>query len=134
MLNLPSVSRDEAIKAAGEMLASRGLVTEDYVGAMFEREEAVSTYLANGVALPHGTFQAKDTVLDTGIVVLQYPNGVEWPNGTAHLVVGLAARGDDHVEVLSQLAEVLQDEDLCHELWATEDPEFVYQVLTGQGG
>ena len=79
-------------------------------------------------------FDRPTLVLDTGIVVLQYPNGVEWPNGTAHLVVGLAARGDDHVEVLSQLAEVLQDEDLCHELWATEDPEFVYQVLTGQGG
>ena len=61
---------------------------------------------------------------------MQYPDGVEWPNGTAHLVVGLAANSDSHVAILSQLAEVLQDESLCEELWTTTDPEFIYNALT----
>lgn len=129
-LGQASVSRDEAILAAGAALVARGLVSEAYPTAMVQREETVSTFMGNGVALPHGTFEAKDAVLGTGIVVLQYPEGVEWPNGTAHLVIGLAASSDAHVTVLSQLAEILQDEELCEQLWTTPDLEFMFTTLT----
>lgn len=128
-----TVDRDSAIKAAADMLVERGLVDDTYGTAMLQREETVSTYMGNGVALPHGTFEAKDAVLGTGIVVLQYPDGVEWPNGTARLVVGLAAKGEAHVEVLSQLAEVLQDEDLCERLAQTDDAGVIYEALTATG-
>lgn len=131
MLGLESVDRDAAIDAAGRLLMERGLATESYAAAMHDREATVSTFLGNGVALPHGTYEAKEEVLGTGIVVMQYPDGVEWSNGTAHLVIGLAAQGDDHVEVLSQLADVLQDEVLAKELWASDDLDFVYDTLTG---
>jgi mannitol/fructose-specific phosphotransferase system IIA component len=130
VLGRASVSRDEAITDAGDRLVARGLVKPDYVAAMLERETTVSTFMGNGVALPHGTFEAKDAVLGTGIVVVQYPDGVEWPNGVAHLVVGLAAKNDDHVVVLSQLAEVLQDEELCEQLWRTDSVDFVFDSLT----
>ena len=133
MLGLGSVDRDRAIEAAGEILVQRGLATESYVAAMHDREETVSTFLGNGVALPHGTYEAKGEVRGTGIVVMQYPDGVEWPNGTAHLVIGLAAQGDEHLEVLSQLADVLQDEVLAKELWTSDDLDFVYNTLTGAG-
>ena len=63
--------------------------------------------------------------------VMQYPEGVEWPNGIAHLVIGLAAQGEEHVQVLSQLADVLQDEVLAKELWTSDDLDFVYGTLTG---
>lgn len=131
-LGLESVSKDDAVAAAGAALVERGVVRADYIDAMHRREETVSTYMANGVALPHGTFDAKEAVLGTGIVVMQYPDGVEWPNGTAHLVIGLAAQNDDHVHVLSNLAEVLQDEDLCAQLWTTGDREFVYDTLASE--
>jgi PTS system mannitol-specific IIC component len=130
VLGQPSVAKNEAISAAGRLLVKRGLVMDDYVEAMIKREATVSTYMGNGVALPHGTFESRHTVLGTGIVVLQYPKGVAWPNGMAHLVIGLAASSDAHVAVLSQLASILQDKDLCELLWTTEDREFVYATLS----
>lgn len=131
-LGLDSVDRDAAIAAAGAKLVERGVATQAYVDSMFDRESTVSTFLGNGVALPHGTYEAKGEIRGTGIVVLQYPDGVEWPNGMAHLVIGLAAVGEEHVEVLSQLAEVLQDEVLAEKLWTASDPDFVYKALIGE--
>ena len=111
---LPSVSKTEAIRYVGSLLVERGHVTEGYVDAMLQREETVSTFLGNGVAMPHGTFESRDWVHSTGIVVAQYPDGVDWGVGTAHLVIGLGAVGDDHVAVLSHIADVLQDLSLIH--------------------
>lgn len=123
-------SMNEAIEHAGGLLVARGSVSDEYIDGMKQRETKVSTYLGNGVALPHGLLESKDCIRSTGIVVVQHPDGVDWQAGTAHLVVGLAAVGDDHVKVLSQLAEVLQDEDLCETLWRTDDAQFLYDCLT----
>jgi len=126
-----STSMDEAIEFVGGRLVARGSVSADYVDGMKQREEVVSTYLGNGVALPHGVLASKEAVVSTGIVVAQYPEGVDWGGaGTAHLVVGLAAVGDDHVKVLSQLAEILQDTELCERLWATDDADYLYEQLS----
>lgn len=122
-------SQDEAIEFVGAALAELGLVEPSYADSMKRREESFSTYLGNGVALPHGTFDAKDTVSGTGIVIAQYPDGVAWGDGIAHLVIGLAATGEDHINVLAQLAEVLQDEELCERLWTTDDVDLVYDSL-----
>ena len=130
VVGLETVSRDEAIDLVGGMLVARGVVTGDYVAGMHQREATVSTFLGNGVAMPHGTFETKSAVLGTGIVVAQYPDGIEWgDSGTVHLVIGLAATGEDHVTILSQMAEVLQDEDLCAELWTTTDGDRLHAVL-----
>ena len=126
---LPSVTKEEAITYVGSMLVERGHVGDDYVAAMLEREETVSTFLGNGVAMPHGTFESRDSVKSTGIVVAQYPDGIDWGVGTAHLVIGLGAVGDDHVGVLSHIAEVLQDEEVAEELWTTDNAEHLYSVL-----
>lgn len=130
---LPSVSKTQAIEFVGAMLVERGHIAEPYVAAMLQREETVSTFLGNGVAMPHGTFESRDQVKSTGIVVAQYPEGIDWGVGTAHLVIGLAAVGDDHVAVLSHIAEVLQDEEVAEGLWTTTDQEHLYQVLTTGG-
>lgn len=123
-------SMDEAIEHAGRLLMARGSISEEYIDGMKQREAKASTYLGNGVALPHGLLESRDCIRSTGIVVVQHPEGVDWQAGTAHLVVGLAAVGDDHVRVLSQLADVLQDEDLCETLWRTDDAQFLYDCLT----
>ena len=127
---LPSVSKEEAIRFVGNLLVERGHVGQSYVDAMVEREESVSTFLGNGVAMPHGTFESKEAIVSSGIVVAQYPDGVDWGVGTAHIVIGLGAVGDDHVVILSHMAEILQDEDQAKELWDTPDQEFLYKVLT----
>ncbi len=127
-------SMDEAIEFAGGMLVARGSVSPEYVEAMLQREQMVSTYLGNGVALPHGTLESKDFICSTGIVVAQYPDGVDWRSGTAHLVVGLAAVGEDHVRVLSQLAEILQDEKLCQRLAQSNDASLIYECLSSPSG
>ena len=130
ILGCRAASMSEAIDFVGGRLVARGSVTADYVDGMHKREEVVSTYLGNGVALPHGVLESKEAVVSTGIVVAQYPDGVDWVQGTAHLVVGLAAVGEDHVRVLSQLAEILQDEGLCERLWVTDDADYLYEQLS----
>ena len=122
---------ETAIEFVGGLLVERGIVNPGYIAGMKAREETVSTYFGNGVALPHGTYETRDEIKGTGIVVAQYPDGVTWGDGVAHLVIGLAATGEDHMAVLSQLAEVLQDEDLCERLWKTDDQEFVHETLSG---
>lgn len=123
-------SMNDAIEFAGGLLVSRGSVLPEYVEGMRQREQVVSTYLGNGVALPHGVLESKSYIRSTGIVVAQYPDGVDWGPGTAYLVVGLAAVGDDHVRVLSQLAEILQDEDLCGALAQSDDASYIYTCLS----
>ncbi len=123
----------EAIEFVGNQLVARGVVDESYIDGMKQREESVLTYLGNGVALPHGTFESKDAIRGTALIVAQYPDGVDWGGNQAHLVIGLAAVGDDHVKVLSQIAEVLQDDDVCRELWTTDDADHVFDVLAGDG-
>lgn len=77
-LGLPSVTKEEAIRAAGALLAKRGYVDDSYADAMVEREKLVSTYMGMGVAIPHGTSQKKGTVKKSGVVLLQYPQGVDF--------------------------------------------------------
>lgn len=124
---------EEAIEFVGGQLVARDVVDESYIAGMKKREESVLTYLGNGVALPHGTYESKDAIRGTAIVVAQYPSGLDWGGNEVHLVIGLAAVGDEHVQVLSQIAEVLQDEDICHQLWTTDDADFVFEVLAGDG-
>ncbi len=129
-VGLASVDRDTAIRAAGRALFEAGLVEEAYIEAMVNRESTISTFMGNGCALPHGTFEAKSAILGTGIVVMQYPDGIDWDGPEAKLVIGLAAVGDDHVAVLGQLAEVLMDEELSEALAVTTDAEFVFETLS----
>ncbi|MEM8705496.1 MAG: PTS sugar transporter subunit IIA [Actinomycetota bacterium] len=130
MIGCEAASMEDAIRLVGGRLVERGSVEPSYIDGMLEREATVSTFLGNGVALPHGVLASKGAILTTGIVVGQFPAGVDWGAGTAHLVVGLAATGDEHVAVLSQLAEVLMDEELCDALAQTSDADFILTTLT----
>ncbi|MDD7114024.1 MAG: PTS mannitol transporter subunit IICBA [Lachnospiraceae bacterium] len=128
-LNLTPVSKEDAIQAAGELLNKLGYVDETYVAAMQEREKLVSTYMGMGVAIPHGTTQAKDTVKKTGIVLLQYPEGVDFGSEKAQLVIGIAGVGDEHLELLGNLCNMLEDEALLETLKTTDDVDWVLEQL-----
>jgi phosphocarrier protein FPr len=122
----------QAIDQVGAVLVDEGLVTADYVTAMHAREEIVSTYLGNGIALPHGT-NAQDAILRTGLAVLQFPAGVPWGDEPARLVIGLAATSDEHIGILSRLAGILDDEELCERLGRSTDPAEIHAALTAPG-
>jgi len=129
-LNQPSVSKEEAIQSAGELLAELGYVDASYVDAMQEREKIVTTYMGMGVAIPHGTTQAKGTVKKTGIVLLQYPEGVDFGEEKAQLVFGIAGIGDEHLDLLAKICEMLEDEEVLEELKTTADVNWVLERLS----
>lgn len=128
-LNLSPVSKEQAIQAAGELLAKLGYVDKTYIDAMQEREKLVSTYMGMGVAIPHGTSQAKDTVKKTGIVLMQYPEGVDFGDEKAQLVFGIAGIGDEHLDLLSKICEMLEDEEILETLKTTDNVEWILERL-----
>ena len=129
VLGLESVSKEEAIKRAGEILAKEDYVKEEYIQAMLEREEIVSTYIGMGVAIPHGVGEAKKEVKKSGIAVLQYPNGIKFGDEVAYLVVGIAGVGDEHLTILSNIAMSLEDEVLVEKLRKTYDVNDILKVF-----
>ncbi|WP_273382687.1 PTS mannitol transporter subunit IICBA [Actinobacillus porcinus] len=131
-LGLEATDKFDAIRFAGEQLVKAGFVQSSYVDAMFEREKLVSTYLGEGVAVPHGTIEAKDAVLKTGVVVCQYPAGVRFTDdedGVAKLVIGIAARNNEHIQVVSAITNALDSEEAIELLTSTNDVNKVLELL-----
>lgn len=131
LVSLPSESKEDAIRRAGEMLANGGYVDAEYVDAMLEREKITTTYMGMGLAIPHGTDSAKQSVKRSGIVVLQYPQGVSFveDDEPARLVIGIAGVGDEHLEILAKVAGALEDPDVLESLCTTQDREEIYKTL-----
>ena len=130
-LNAAATDRTDAIRKAGELLVNSGCVLPEYVDGMLKRETTMSTYLGSGVAIPHGVYENKDHILQTGISALQLPQGVEWDEGgePVYLVIGIAASSDEHVGVLASLAEAVEDEAILQELISTTYPEVILKHL-----
>lgn len=128
-LNQPPVSKEEAIRAAGELLVKQGCVDESYVDAMLEREKLVSTYMGMGLAIPHGTSEAKGSVKKTGIVLMQYPEGVDFGDEKAQLVFGIAGIGEEHLDLLSKICEALEDEEVMEKMKTTDDIAWILEQL-----
>lgn len=131
LLNAQVSDKEEAIKKAGEILVEAGYVAPAYIDGMLGREKTMSTYIGNGVAIPHGEFEDRELIHSTGLSVLQFPDGLDWgPDETAHLVIGIAATADEHLVVLSNLAEVLEDPESVEQLARTGDPMVIIERLT----
>lgn len=128
-LGLASVSKEDAIRAAGRLLVEQGCVDESYIDAMLEREKLVTTYMGLGVAIPHGTSEEKARVKKSGVVLLQYPEGVDFGGEKAQLVFGIAGVGDEHLDLLASICTALEDEEVLHTLKTTNDPAYVLGCL-----
>jgi phosphocarrier protein FPr len=129
-LQASAADKADAIRKAGELLVRTGCVLPEYVHGMLTREESMSTSLGNGVAIPHGMDKNREHVLRTGISILQLSEGVEWDEGDkVFMVIGIAASSDEHVGVLANLAEVVDDEETLAELLKTNDPDVVLKYL-----
>ncbi|EML6557361.1 PTS mannitol transporter subunit IICBA [Klebsiella michiganensis] len=131
-LGRKAATKEEAILFAGEQLVKGGYVEPEYVQAMLDREKLTSTYLGESIAVPHGTIEAKDRVLKTGIVFCQYPEGVrfgEEEDEVARLVIGIAARNNEHIQVITSLTNALDDESVIERLAKTTSVEEVLTLL-----
>lgn len=120
---LPSETKEEAILRAGNLLLSSGYVGQSYVEAMLEREKLSTTYMGMGLAIPHGTSEAKKSVRHSGVVVLQYPEAVDFDGEKARLVIGIAGVGDEHLSILARVSEALEDEDVLNSLYTASADE-----------
>jgi len=128
---LPSESCEEAIRRCGGILVKGGYVDDSYVEAMLRREKVASTCMGMGLAIPHGTEDAKAGVKHSGIAVLQYPDGVEFADGEiVHLVVGIAGVGDDHLDILAKLSAALEDPEVLARLCSCKDSEEILKTLS----
>ena len=129
-LQASAVDKADAIRKAGELLVNTGCVLPEYVEGMLTREQSMSTSLGNGVAIPHGIYENRDHILKTGISVLQLTEGVDWDEDEkVFMVIGIAASSDEHVGVLSSLADVIDNEENLAELLKTNDPDVVVKYL-----
>jgi mannitol PTS system EIICBA or EIICB component len=134
-LGCTATTKEQAIRYAGEQLVKLGYAEPDYVDAMFDREKLVSTYLGESIAVPHGTVEAKDRVIKTGIVICQYPAGVLFSDDEddlAKLVIGIAAKNDEHIQVITTITNALDDPDAIERLTSTTDVNEVLSILAGQ--
>lgn len=130
-LGLPSVEKEEAIRMAGRLLAESGYVGEKYIEAMIARERDISTYIGRGIAIPHGVSSAKESIKKSGLVVLQFPDGVRFGEETAYLIVGIAGKDNEHLSILGNIATAIGDEEKkIDHLYRTENKEELYQLFT----
>lgn len=129
LLNLENESKEEAIIRAGNLLFNNGYVGYEYINSMLEREKRISTYIGYGVAMPHGTEFGKEQVKRAGIVVLQYPEGINFGGQKAYLLIAIAAKGEEHLEILSNIAQALGDVEAIENLKTTKNSKDVLKVF-----
>ncbi|WP_252178583.1 PTS sugar transporter subunit IIA [Endozoicomonas sp. 4G] len=125
--------KQEALQLAGNKMLETGLVSADYLPGIHVREALASTFLNHGIAIPHGMPQFRHAIKKTGVVVVQFPEGVEWGvNQPVFLAFGIAAHSHEHLRILSALARVLDNRPLCRYLARTREPEKIVDALEGK--
>lgn len=133
-LNARYRDKSEAIRDVGRLLLEAGKVTPDYIEKMIERESLATTYVGNGVAVPHGTKDSLGFVRETGLAVVQVPEGVDFGNGNrARLLVGIAAQGGEHLDLLTTIATVCADDERLERLIQAPDAQAVLAELAAEG-
>lgn len=129
-LNAALKNQEEAIRYTGGILVDNGYVEPSYVDKMLEREELTSTYMGNSVAIPHGTEDAKSAVMETGLSVVTVPDGVEFGDGNmVKILIGIAGKGDEHLEILSKIAIVLSEEENIQSLLDANSEEKILAIF-----
>ncbi|MEH8108750.1 fused PTS fructose transporter subunit IIA/HPr protein [Gallibacterium anatis] len=124
--------KQQAITAVAQAFVEKGLVEEGYLQGMLAREQQTSTFLGNGIAIPHGTLDTRHLVKQTGVQIFQFPNGVKWSDDNiAYLVIGIAAKSDEHLAILRQLTHLLGDEDIAEKLAKTTDTQEFIALFNG---
>lgn len=131
-LNMDIKNKEEAIRYVGSILVDKGYVTPGYIEKMMERETLTSTYIGNNIAIPHGTEESKKDVLETGISLITVPGGVDFGEGdTAKVIIGIAGKDGEHLEVLSQIAIVCSEEENVEKIVKATSKEEILDLFSG---
>lgn len=128
-----SCEKEKAIRLAGQVLVDNGYVKPGYITGMLKREVLTNTYIGEGVAIPHGVNECQRDIISSGISVVQFPEGIDYESGEkAYLVVGIAGKDNEHLAILSNLAEFIMSNDKLKQLFNTTDKKEIYDALTKQ--
>lgn len=134
VLNLPAESREQAIRRCGALLIAGGYVTRRYIRGMFARDRELNTAIGNFIAIPHGKKEYKKEIRSPGLAVLGYPGGIIWRDVPVHLVIGIAVPGDEHLDILGNIADkLLTGEDVLR-LVTNADRREIYELFIGKPG
>lgn len=131
-LGLRAFDKGDALRQCGEVLVEIGAAGPAYADAILERERSVSTYLGEGIAIPHGTDASREHIHRAALAFLQFPDGVDWNGKTCHVCIPIASRSDEHISILQSLALVLSDPDAAAQLRTTHDIDAVLALLAPQ--
>jgi PTS system mannitol-specific IIA component len=129
-----ATTRDEAIREAGALLVNAGAVTQAYVDSMFERESSVSTYMGNFLAIPHGTNDAKESIVRSALSLVRYAEPIDWNGKPVKFAVGIAGLNNEHLEILSKIAVVFSDEDEVQKLLDAGTADEIFALLEEVNG
>lgn len=130
LLNLPSEDHEAVIQRCGQMLVDSGYAGARYIEGMIARDRSFSTAIGNHIAIPHGENAYKPEIKATGLVVLTYPDGVEWNGDQVKLVIGMAALGDEHLEILGHIVEIASSGEDVDALVARADADEIHRAFT----
>ena len=131
LLNQEIATKDQAIRMAGELLVKNGYVKQEYIEEMLKREEISTTYIGNDIAIPNGTENAKNEVLESGISVIQVPNGVDFNGEKARVIFGIAGKDNTHLEILSNIAILCSDMENVEKIVAAKTKDEILALLGG---
>jgi PTS system mannitol-specific IIA component len=132
VLNAMVKTKEDAIRKTGSILVEQGYVKAGYIDKMLEREELTSTYMGNFIAIPHGTEDSKDLVNDSGISIIQVPQGVDFGSGNiVKLLIGIAGKNNEHLDILSNIAIVCSEEENVETLVQAKTADEILAIFEG---
>ncbi len=129
-LGLHADDAQDALRQCGAVLVEIGATGAAYADAMLEREQAVSTYMGLGFAIPHGTEASRAHINRAALAFLQFPDGVDWNGRRCHVCIAIASRSEQHLDILQELATVLSDPEPARRLRETPSVDEVLALLT----
>ncbi|MDR0708287.1 MAG: PTS sugar transporter subunit IIA [Treponema sp.] len=133
ILNQPKAEREDVIRRCGRMLVDSGYANENYIEGMIKRDNSFSTGIGNFIAIPHGEEAYKKDIITTGIVALTYPEGIDWHGKPVYLVIGIAAKGEEHLDIMGNIVDNLETGEDTIKLVKNAGVDEVYRMLSGEG-
>ncbi|MEN8905781.1 MAG: PTS mannitol transporter subunit IICBA [Clostridiales bacterium] len=129
-----SITKEESVKMAGKLLLDNNYIEEEYIDSMLQREKVTTTYIGNGIAIPHGLGKVQDLINNSGIVILQFPDGIIFGDEgeKAYLVIGIAAKGNEHIDILTKIALIAEDKEKVEKLFKIKETEEFLKIFSSK--